>query len=71
MDRLNIDDGTEALHLASLFCQYGYFFPVTETKSLAVKDDSTLYRFQVGNKCMLLASGSCYMPQQASAYIKG
>ena len=36
----------EALHLASLLCQYGYFFPVGEAKTLQVKDDSSLYRFQ-------------------------
>ncbi len=47
IDRLNIEDGTEALHFASLLCQYGYFFPVTDTKNLTVKDDGTLYRFQV------------------------
>ncbi|KAK2157006.1 hypothetical protein LSH36_201g07000 [Paralvinella palmiformis] len=48
MDRLDIEDGTEALHLATLLCCYGYFFPVTDTKTLSVKDDGTLYRFQVG-----------------------
>ena len=47
MERLKIEDGTEALHFASLLCQYGYFFPVTDTKNLTVKDDGTLYRFQV------------------------
>ena len=47
MDRLDIEDGTEALHLATLLCCYGYFFPVTDTKTLSVKDDGTLYRFQV------------------------
>ena len=47
MEKLNIEDGTEALHLASLLCQNGYIFPVADTKSLAVKDDGTLYRFQV------------------------
>ena len=50
MDRLAIEDGTEALHLATLFCYYGYFFPVTDSKNLSVKDDGTLYRFQVRNK---------------------
>lgn len=37
----------EAIHLANLLCQYGYFFPVGESRSLIVKDDSSLYRFQV------------------------
>ena len=47
IDRFQIEDSLEALHLASLLCQHGYFFPVTETKNLNVKDDGTLYRFQV------------------------
>lgn len=38
----------EAIHMANLLCQHGYFFPVGEcNKGLAVKDDSSLYRFQV------------------------
>ncbi|XP_022236282.1 regulator of G-protein signaling 7-like, partial [Limulus polyphemus] len=45
MDRLDIEDIVEAIHLANLLCQHGYFFPVNDTK-FALKDDSTLYRFQ-------------------------
>jgi hypothetical protein len=38
----------EAIHMANLLCQHGYFFPVGEcNKNLSVKDDSSLYRFQV------------------------
>ena len=37
----------EAVHLANLLCQFGYYFPVNELKNLLVKDDSSLYRFQV------------------------
>ena len=37
----------EAVHLANLLCQFGYYFPVNEQKNLLVKDDSSLYRFQV------------------------
>ncbi|XP_057322403.1 uncharacterized protein LOC130665816 isoform X2 [Microplitis mediator] len=37
----------EAVHLANQICQYGYFFPVNDSKTLTVKDDSSLYRFQV------------------------
>lgn len=40
---------TEALHLANQLCQYGYFFPVSDSKNLVVKDDSSLYRFQVNS----------------------
>ena len=29
------------------FLQFGYYFPVSEQKNLLVKDDSSLYRFQV------------------------
>ncbi|KAK2588002.1 hypothetical protein KPH14_004077 [Odynerus spinipes] len=36
----------EALHIANQLCQYGYFFPVNDSKTLTVKDDSSLYRFQ-------------------------
>ncbi|XP_043213033.1 regulator of G-protein signaling 7-like, partial [Amphibalanus amphitrite] len=46
MENLPIDDSAEALHLASLLCQHGYFFPVGDAKTLQVKDDSSLYRFQ-------------------------
>ncbi|KAF4519454.1 hypothetical protein B566_EDAN009929 [Ephemera danica] len=46
MERLNIEDSAEAVHLANLLCQSGYFFPVTDNKTLTVKDDSSLYRFQ-------------------------
>ncbi|KAL3197200.1 hypothetical protein MRX96_014811 [Rhipicephalus microplus] len=46
-DNLDIEDQTEALHLANLLCQYGYFFPVSDNaKTFAIRDDSTLYRFQ-------------------------
>ena len=40
----------EAVHLANLLCQFGYYFPVSEQKNLLVKDDSSLYRFQVKKK---------------------
>lgn len=43
--------------MANQLCQYGYFFPVSDTKNLTVKDDSSLYRFQVSmklNKLFLL-----------------
>ena len=30
-----------------IFLQFGYYFPVSEQKNLLVKDDSSLYRFQV------------------------
>jgi len=47
MDRLCIEDSpVEAVHLANLLCQFGYYFPVSEQKNLLVKDDSSLYRFQ-------------------------
>ncbi|PSN41096.1 hypothetical protein C0J52_21836 [Blattella germanica] len=46
MERLNIEESIEAVHIANQFCQYGYFFPVSDSKNLVVKDDSSLYRFQ-------------------------
>uniref|UniRef100_A0A0A1WP13 Regulator of G-protein signaling 7 n=1 Tax=Zeugodacus cucurbitae TaxID=28588 RepID=A0A0A1WP13_ZEUCU len=45
MDRLIIEE-SEALSIANQLCLHGYFFPVNDTKTLAVKDDSSLYRFQ-------------------------
>ena len=50
MDNLDIEDQSgpvaqEALQLANLLCQHGYFFPVGENaKTYTIKDDSTLYR---------------------------
>lgn len=45
----------EALHIGNLLCQYGYFFPVSDTKNLVVKDDSSLYRFQVSTPVATLS----------------
>lgn len=45
MDRLMIEE-SEALNIANQLCLHGYFFPVNDTKTLVVKDDSSLYRFQ-------------------------
>lgn len=48
MERFNLDESTnvEAINLANQLCQYGYFFPVNDSKNLILKDDSSLYRFQ-------------------------
>ena len=40
----------EAIHIANLLCQHGYFFPVGDNRNLSVKDDSSLYRFQVNRQ---------------------
>ncbi|KAI8434794.1 hypothetical protein MSG28_003306 [Choristoneura fumiferana] len=37
----------EAMNLANQLCQYGYLFPVNDSKTPMLKDDSSLYRFQV------------------------
>jgi regulator of G-protein signaling len=51
----------EAIHLANLLCQHGYFFPVGDNRAFSVKDDSSLYRFQVGgfvkNSCAMRIVG--------------
>ncbi|XP_065202227.1 regulator of G-protein signaling 7 isoform X2 [Planococcus citri] len=47
MDRLNVDDPVEAVNIANQLCHYGYFFPVSDSKNLVVKDDGSLYRFQI------------------------
>ncbi|XP_043797221.1 regulator of G-protein signaling 11 isoform X5 [Apis laboriosa] len=53
MERLSIEE-SEAVHIANQLCQYGYFFPVNDSKTLTVRDDSSLYRFQT----------PCYWPWQ-------
>lgn len=45
MERLAIEE-SEALNIANQLCLHGYFFPVNDCKTLVVKDDSSLYRFQ-------------------------
>ena len=40
-------DTAEALMLANRMAAYGYFFPIDD-HVLAVKNDNTYYRFQVG-----------------------
>ena len=51
----------EAVHLANLLCQFGYYFPVSEQKNLLVKDDSSLYRFQVkNNTCFHIGKRRAY-----------
>ncbi|XP_061383204.1 uncharacterized protein LOC116767225 isoform X2 [Danaus plexippus] len=48
MERFNVDDSnnSEGLILANQLCQYGYLFPVSDSKVLALKDDNSLFRFQ-------------------------
>ncbi|XKL68419.1 hypothetical protein PGB90_003910 [Kerria lacca] len=47
MDRLKVEDPVEAVNIANQLCHYGYFFPVSDSKNLIVKDDGSLYRFQI------------------------
>lgn len=47
MENFSISLSVEAINLANQLCQYGYFFPVNDLKNLVLKDDSSLYRFQV------------------------
>ncbi|XP_063589637.1 regulator of G-protein signaling 7-like [Penaeus indicus] len=65
MERLEIEDSAEAIHLANLLCQYGYFFPVGESRSLIVKDDSSLYRFQLSQTAS--SSSSCLSNRRDSS----
>lgn len=39
----------EAMHIGSLMAAQGYFFPISD-HVLCLKDDGTLYRFQVRRK---------------------
>uniref|UniRef100_A0A3Q2ZU89 Regulator of G protein signaling 6 n=1 Tax=Kryptolebias marmoratus TaxID=37003 RepID=A0A3Q2ZU89_KRYMA len=43
---LSIEDPAEAIHLGSLIAAHGYIFPIND-HVLTLKDDGTLYRFQV------------------------
>lgn len=45
MDHLSIEE-SEALNISNQLCFHGYFFPINDGKTLVVKDDSSLYRFQ-------------------------
>ncbi|CAL1265858.1 unnamed protein product [Larinioides sclopetarius] len=45
MKHLNMEDQTEALHMAHLMASHGYFFPIDD-HVLTVKADGTFYRFQ-------------------------
>uniref|UniRef100_A0A673C6R6 Regulator of G protein signaling 6 n=1 Tax=Sphaeramia orbicularis TaxID=375764 RepID=A0A673C6R6_9TELE len=46
MKNLCIEDPAEAIHLGSLIAAHGYIFPISD-HVLTLKDDGTLYRFQV------------------------
>lgn len=50
----------EAIHLGSLIAAHGYIFPISD-HVLTLKDDGTLYRFQVQNA----------PPQQSPSYVLG
>ena len=81
MERLQIEESTELLHLASLLCQSGYFFPVADSKSLVVKDDGGLYRFQVramrvarclgGDTYSLILSGTAEAGTETNTIVYG
>lgn len=45
MRHLDVEDATEAQHIASMISAFGYILPVEE-HVLAVKNDHTFYRFQ-------------------------
>lgn len=45
LKNLDVDDVTEALHLAHLLACHGYLFPIDD-HILTVKNDGTFYRFQ-------------------------
>uniref|UniRef100_A0A3Q2G9J1 Regulator of G protein signaling 6 n=1 Tax=Cyprinodon variegatus TaxID=28743 RepID=A0A3Q2G9J1_CYPVA len=46
LKNLSIEDSAEAMHIGSLIAAQGYFFPISD-HVLCLKDDGTLYRFQV------------------------
>ena len=45
LKNLDVEDVTEALHVAHLLASHGYLFPIDDHQ-LTVKNDGTFYRFQ-------------------------
>ena len=50
MTNMDLSEAMEALALANRMASFGYFFPIDD-HVLAVKNDNTYYRFQVGSYC--------------------
>uniref|UniRef100_A0A915E830 DEP domain-containing protein n=1 Tax=Ditylenchus dipsaci TaxID=166011 RepID=A0A915E830_9BILA len=48
-----VEDGADALHMATILLHYGYLFPVIE-QSQVVKEDNTLYRLQLHTSGLLI-----------------
>lgn len=67
-DQSNARTFAEALNIANQLCQYGYFFPVSDSKNLVVKDDSSLYRFQVMSKDVWYGGCSTWFSLQTPYY---
>ncbi|KAF7281017.1 hypothetical protein GWI33_005248 [Rhynchophorus ferrugineus] len=65
--RLEIEE-SEALNIANQLCQYGYFFPISDSKNLVVKDDSSLYRFQVKHSKAMKKPDKLVSDSQEKAY---
>uniref|UniRef100_A0A8C5HPH2 Regulator of G-protein signaling 6-like n=1 Tax=Gouania willdenowi TaxID=441366 RepID=A0A8C5HPH2_GOUWI len=65
---LSIDDQAEAIHLGSLIAAHGYIFPISD-HVLTLKDDGTLYRFQV-NKDLPQAIYLCKRTMQNKARLE-
>lgn len=45
--KIGEEEHMEALQLAILLCHNGYIFPIADWRNLTVKEDASLYRFQV------------------------
>lgn len=57
MKNLDVEDITDAVHLAHLLSSHGYLFPIDDHQ-LTVKNDGTFYRYKKANKniCFLFVS---------------
>ncbi|CAG0917572.1 unnamed protein product [Notodromas monacha] len=45
MEHYNLDDSSEAISLALQLCLHCFIYPVSESRDISVKDDSSIYKF--------------------------
>lgn len=66
--KISDEDHVEAVKMAILLCHYGYIFPVGDLRNLTVKEDASLYRFQVSMSSSI-AEQFGYVSYKLSIYV--